>query len=85
MLVDDEAEQHTPQDPENAFFGIEFDAVCPKFCKGLFKVGDKVVSSLGLDYDVIDIGLNGSPDEVSEAIEHTALVSCPNVLQTEQH
>ena len=51
----------------------------------MFKVGDKVVSSLGLDYDVIDIGLNGLPDEVSEAIEHTALVSCPSVLQIERH
>ena len=54
MLGDDEAEQHASRDPENTFFGIEFDAVCPKFRKGLFKVGDKVVSSLGLDYDVIE-------------------------------
>ena len=51
----------------------------------MLKVGDKVVSSFGFDYDVIDIGLNGSPDEVSEAIEHTALVRCPSILQTERH
>ena len=44
-----------------------------------------MVSSLGFDYDVIDVGLNGSPDEVSEAIEHTALVRCPSILQTERH
>ena len=43
----------------------------------MFKVGDKVVSSLGLDYDVIDIGLNGSPDEVSETLEHTTMVRSP--------
>ena len=58
---------------------------CPEFRKGTFKVGDKVVSPLGFDYDVVDIGLNGSPDEVSEAIKHTALVRCPCILQTERH
>jgi len=84
-LRDDKAEKHAPRDPENTFFGIEFDAVCPEFRKGSFKVGDKVVSSLGFDYDVVDIGLNGSPDEVSEAIKHTALVRCPCILQTEWH
>ena len=57
MLGDNEAEQRAPWDPENAFLGIEFDAICPKFSKGFFKIGDKVVSSLGLDYDVIDVGL----------------------------
>ena len=51
----------------------------------MFKVGDKVVSSLGLDYDVVDIGLNGPPDEVPEAFEHTALVGSPSVLQTKRH
>ena len=85
MLGDDEAEQHASRDPENTFFGIEFDAVCLEFRKGLLKVGDQVVSSFGFDYDVIDIGLNGSPDEVSEAIEHTTLVCCPSILQTEWH
>ena len=85
MLGDDEAEQHASRDPKNTFFGVEFDAVGPEFRKGLFKVSDMVVSSLGLDHDVIDIGLNGSPDEVSEAIEHTALVRCPSILQTERH
>ena len=29
---------------------------------------------LGLIYDVVDVGLNGPPDEVPEAVEHTALV-----------
>ena len=51
----------------------------------MLKVSDQVISSFGFDYDVIDIGLNGSPDEVSEAIEHTALVRCPSILQTEWH
>ena len=51
----------------------------------MFEVVDKVVSSLGLDYDVVDIGLNGSPDEISEATKHTALVRCPSVLQTKWH
>ena len=85
MLEDDEAEQHAPRDPENTFLGIEFDAICPEFRKGLLKVGDKVVSLFGFDYDVVDIGLNGSPDEVSEATKHTALVHCPSVLQTKRH
>ena len=51
----------------------------------MLKVSDQVISSFGFDYDVIDIGLNGSPDEVSEAIEHTALVRCPSILQTKWH
>ena len=85
MLGYNEAKQHAPRDPENTFFGIEFDAICPEFRKGSFKVGDKVVSSLGFDYDVVNIGLNGSPDEVSEAIKHTALVRGPSILQTERH
>ena len=51
----------------------------------MFKIGDKVASPFGLNYDVVDIGLNGSPNEVPKAVEHTALVSCPSVLQTERH
>ena len=59
MLGDDEAEHHAPRDPENTFLGIEFDAICPEFSKGFFKIGDKVVSPFGLNYDVVDVGLNG--------------------------
>ena len=51
----------------------------------MLKIGDKVASPFGLNYNVIDIGLNGSPDEVSEAIKHTVLVRCPSILQTERH
>ena len=74
MLGDDEAEQHAPRDPENTLIGIEFDAIRPEFRKGLLKIGDQVVSPFGLNYDVIDVGLNGSPDEVLEAFEHIVLV-----------
>ena len=79
-LSDDKTQQHAPRDPKNTFLRIEFDAIRSEFRKGLLKVSDQVISSFGFDYDVIDIGLNGSPDEVSEAIEHTALVHSPNVL-----
>ena len=85
MLRDDEAEQHAPRDLKNTFFRIEFDAICPEFRKGSFEVGDKVVSPFGLNYDVINVGLNGSPDEVPKAFEHTALVHSPSILQTKQH
>ena len=85
MLGDDEAEQHAPRDPENTLLGIEFDAIRSEFYKGLLKIGNKVVSSFGLNHDVIDIGLNGSPNEVSKAIKHTTLVRRPSILQTEQH
>ena len=51
----------------------------------MFKIDDKVVSPFGLNYDVVDVGLNGSPDEVPEAIEHTMLVSGPSVFQTDRH
>ena len=42
----------------------------------MFKISDKVVSPFGLNYDVVDVSLNGPPDEVPKAVEHTALVSC---------
>ena len=74
-----------PLDPENTFLRIEFDAICLEFSKGLFKIGDKVASLFGFNYDVVDVDLNGPPDEVPEAVEHTVLVSFPNVLQTERH
>ena len=59
---------------------IEFDAVCSEFCKGLLKIGYEVVIPFGLDHDVVNIGLNGPPNEVHEAFEHTALVRGPSVL-----
>ena len=43
------------------------------------------LACLDLTYYVIDVGLNGPPDEVPEALEHTALVCSPSVLQTERH
>ena len=68
MLGDDEAEKHAPRELENTFLGIEFDAICSEFSKGSFKIGDKVLSPFGLNYDVVDIGLNGPPDEVPETV-----------------
>ena len=85
MLGDDEAEQHAPRDPKNTLLGNEFDAICLEFRKGLVKISDKVASPFGLNYDVVNVGLNGPPDEVPEAFEHTALVCSPSVLQTERH
>ena len=72
-----------PLGTENTFLGIEFDAICLEFHKGLFKIGDKVASLFGLNYDVVDVGLNGPPDEVPEAFEHAALVFFrPNSIET---
>ena len=71
--------------PQNTLLGIEFDVVRSEFCKGLLKIGYEVVSPFGLDHDVINVGLNGPPDEVPETLEHTTLVCSPNVLQTECH
>ena len=85
MLGDDEAEQHAPRDPEKTHLGIEFDAICSEFRKGLLKIKNEVVGPLGLDHDVVNIGLNDLPDEVPKASEHTALVRSPSVLQSEQH
>ena len=80
MLGDDEAEQHAPWDPKNTLLGIEFDAIRSEFCKGLPKIGNEMVSPFGLDHDVVHVGLNGSPDEAPETLEHTTLVRSPNVL-----
>ena len=84
-LGDDETQQHTPRDPENALRGVELNVVFSEFCEGLLKVGYNLVSLFGLDHDVVHVGLNGSPDEVSETLEHTTLVRSPCVLQTKQH
>ena len=65
------------RDPKNTFFGVEFDAICLEFCKGLLKISNEVVSPFGFNYDVIDVGLNGPPNEVLKAFEHTALVCSP--------
>ena len=78
MLGDDEAEQHTPRDPENTLLRVEFDAIRSEFCKP--KIDNEVVSPFGFNYDVVNVGLNGPPDEVPEAFEHTALVRSPCVL-----
>ena len=66
--------------PKTHFFGIEFDVVRPEFRKDLLKIGNQVIGLFGLDYDVVDVGLNGSPNEVSETFEHTSLVHSPSVL-----
>ena len=79
-LRDDETQQHTPWDPKNALLEVELNVVCLEFCKGLLKVGYDLVSLFGLNHDVINVGLNGPPDEVPEAFEHTALVCSPSVL-----
>ena len=46
----------------------------------MLKISNKVATLFGLNYEVVDVGLDGSPDEVPEAVEHTALVSSPSVL-----
>ena len=43
-LGDDETKQHAPRDPKNTLLGIEFDAICLEFCKGLLKISNEVVS-----------------------------------------
>ena len=69
MLGDDKTQQHTPWDPENTLLEVELNVVCSKFYEGLLKVSYELVSSFGLDYDVIYVGLNGPPDEVSKTLE----------------
>ena len=81
MLGDNEAEQHASRDPKNTFFGIEFDAIFLESCKDSFEVGDKMVSPFGLNYDVVDVGLNGPPDEVPEAFEHTGWYIAPTFFR----
>ena len=65
--------------------GVELDAFRSEFCKGLPKINNEVVIPLGLNHDVINVGLNGPLDKVPKALEHTALVRGPIVLLTERH
>ena len=51
----------------------------------MLKIGYEVVSLFGFDHDVINVGLNGPPDEVPKAFEHTTLVCSHSVLRTEWH
>ena len=82
-LGDDETKQHAPRDPKHALLGVELNAICLEFCEGLLKVGYELVSPSGLDHDVIHLGLNGPPNEVSKAFDHATLVRSPNVLESE--
>ena len=80
-LGDDETKQHTPWDPKNVLPWVELNVVCSEFCKGLLKVSYDLVNLFRLDHDVIHVGLNGSPDEVPETLEHTTLVCSPYVFR----
>ena len=51
----------------------------------MLKIDNKVVSPFGFDYDVVNICLNGPPDEVPKASEHTTLVCSSRVFQAERH
>ena len=51
----------------------------------MLKIGHEMVSPFGFNHDVVDVGLDGLPDEVPETLEHTTLVCSPNVLQIEWH
>jgi hypothetical protein len=79
-LRDNESEQHTPRNPENAFLKIEPDAVPPKPFEGRLEVGYEIFGSLGLNYDVIHVCLNSSPDEVPKTLEHTSLLCSPDIF-----
>ena len=67
--------------PKTHFSGL---SLMP-FAQSSAKVGYDLVSLFGLDNDVVHIGLNSSPDEVSETLEHTTLVHSPCILQTKRH
>ena len=85
MLRDDETKQYTPQDPKSVLLRVELNAICSEFSESLLKIGYDLVRPFGLDHDVIHVGLNGSPDEVSKTLEHTSLVCSSYVFQTERH
>ena len=44
-----------------------------------------MISPFGFDHDVVNVGLNGPPDEVPKTLKHTTLVCGPSVLQTKRH
>jgi hypothetical protein len=44
-----------------------------------------LIGLFGLDYDVVYVSLDGLSDEITETSEHTSLVCCSCILQTEQH
>ena len=46
----------------------------------MLKIDNEVVGPFGLNHNVVNVGLNGSLDEIPEALEHTMLVHRPSVL-----
>ena len=44
-----------------------------------------MVGPFGFDHDVVNVSLNGSPDEVSKTFGHATLVHSPSVLESERH
>jgi hypothetical protein len=55
------------------------------FLKVFFEVGHELIGLFGLDYDVIHVSLNGLSDEIAKTFEHTSLVCCSSIFQTERH
>ena len=44
-----------------------------------------MVNPFGLNYNVVNVGFNGPPNEVPKTLKHTMLVCSTSVLQTEWH
>ena len=47
--------------------------------------GHQIIELLGLDYDVVHIGLNGPPDEFPKVSEHSLLVRHTSIIQSKRH
>jgi hypothetical protein len=85
MLGDDEPQEHASGDSEDALLGIEFYAFRLETPECRSKVGEEVGGFPRLDYDVIDVSLDGPTNVLSEHMVHAPLVRRTRIPQTKWH
>ena len=72
-------------DPEDTLLRVELDALLFEAFEGYFQVTDEVTRLLGLDHDVVHVGLDSSPDVLAKDLGHAPLVCGPCVSKAERH
>ena len=78
-------QEHASGYPEDTLFGIELHTFRLETSECHFKVGEVVGSLPCLDYDVIDVGLDGATDVFAEHMVHAPLVRRARIPQAERH
>lgn len=84
-LGDNEAEELPGRDPKNTLVWVELHVKFVQIIEGLLQVGDEGVSHLGLDDDVIHIGMQVDADLAVRALLNGSMVCSTCIFQPEWH